>query len=330
MFKIFKRKEKDSSIIKKKTVNDALNTTKTSFFSKFKSIFKNSTKFNLDQLDELESLLISSDIGVKTTSLIIDSIKSDQNIKSDQELTALIKNKLTEVIDFKSLDYDLNTEVLILSGVNGAGKTTTSAKLARKYSEQGKKVLLVAADTFRAGAVDQLYSWGKEIGIDVFTSEKNMKPQAVIFDAFKLNTNNNYDLIIIDTAGRLNNKKNLLLELQSIGNTVKKFNLEAKNILVVDGNSGQNALSQANDFNNTFPIDGFIITKLDGTPRGGMVFALMSEFQKPVYFLGTGESEQDIQEFNFNEFISSFFNQDDLIVQSNHHANKRKRIRRSD
>jgi len=268
-------------------------------------------------LDQIEEILLGSDIGFDTTEKIIESVK--RNLKSERDRSGekiidLIKKELTNVLSVKNYDIkelSLNKPYIILIvGVNGVGKTTTIGKLANNYKKIGKKVIVGAADTFRAAANEQLEIWAKRADVDIIQSLKGTDPSSVVFETVKKSIDQNYDVVLIDTAGRLHNKINLMSELDKIRRVIKKLLPEAphETLLIVDGNTGQNAILQAEEFSKVTDISGLVITKLDGTAKGGVVFQIVAKQNIPVRFIGIGEGIDDLQEFDSISFVEAIFN----------------------
>lgn len=297
-----------------------LDKTKESFFGKLGKALAGRASIDASFLDELEEILISSDVGTETTFRIIDRVekrvKKDKYLNSNElhlllrdEITLLLtENKKTEELNF-NLDKQVKPYVLMVVGVNGVGKTTTIGKLANQFKKHGNKVLLAAGDTFRAGAVDQLEIWSKRVGCDFYSKGMNADPSAVAFDALEKAKNENYDIVIIDTAGRLHNKINLMNELSKIKRVMSKVLDYAPNdvMLVLDASTGQNAFEQAKQFTAATEVSSLALTKLDGTAKGGVVLGVSDLFKIPVRFIGTGEGIEDIKIFNAEEFVNSLF-----------------------
>ena len=268
-------------------------------------------------LDQIEEILLGSDIGFDTTEKIIESVK--RNLKSERDRSGekiidLIKKELTDVLSIKNYDskeLSLNKPYIILIvGINGVGKTTTIGKLANNYKKIGKKVIVGAADTFRAAANEQLEIWAKRADVDIIQSLKGTDPSSVVFETVKKSIDQNYDVVLIDTAGRLHNKINLMSELDKIRRVIKKLLPDAphETLLIVDGNTGQNAILQAEEFSKVTDISGLVITKLDGTAKGGVVFQIVAKQNIPVRFIGIGEGIDDLQEFDSISFVEAIFN----------------------
>ncbi len=306
---------------KKETLDKGLEKTKTSIFDKISRVIVGKSKVDEEVLDELEEILISSDVGVETTVKIIRRIEARvgrDKYTNVQELDRILREETAELLaENNSQDVQNSFEtdhlpkpyVLLVVGVNGVGKTTTIGKLAHQFHKRGKKVVLGAADTFRAAAVDQLKLWGERVGVPVIEHGMNTDPSAVAFDAVKKGMEMGADIIIIDTAGRLHTKVNLMNELGKIKRVVQKFLPEAPHevMLVLDGSTGQNAVIQAREFTKVTEINSLTITKLDGTAKGGVVIGISDEFKIPVKYIGVGEKMDDLQVFNKMEFVDSLF-----------------------
>lgn len=290
-----------------------------SFFDKLKKGLEKTkislgfTKVDEKILDELEEELIMADVGAQTSEEIIKNLREKlkkEKIVDKEEVINEIKKELSDV--FEGLDSELHIEtkpsVILMVGVNGAGKTTSIGKLAYQLKKQGKKVLIAAGDTFRAGAVEQIEEWAKKTNTDIVVPKENQKdPSSVIFDACKKAKEENYDVLICDTAGRLQNKKNLMDELEKMKKIIDREleNASKEILLVLDASIGQNAISQLEAFNKTTGITGLVITKLDGTSKGGIVIKLVKEYEIPVKFIGIGEKIDDMEKFNKDEFINA-------------------------
>lgn len=306
---------------KKETLDKGLEKTKESFFGKLSKALIGKDKVDEEVLDELEEILISSDVGVETTVKIIDRIEkrvSRDKYTGTDELDRILREEIQKLLtENKSVDVVDNFEtehlpkpyVMMVVGVNGAGKTTTIGKLAYQFNKRGHKVVLGAADTFRAAAVDQLKTWGQRVGVEVIDHGMNTDPSSVAYDAVKRGVESGADVIIIDTAGRLHTKVNLMNELGKIKRVVQKFLPEAPHevLLVLDGSTGQNAVIQAREFTKATEVTSLAITKLDGTAKGGVVVGISDEFQIPVKYIGVGEKMDDLQVFDRQEFVDSLF-----------------------
>lgn len=265
-------------------------------------------------LDQIEEILITSDIGVDTAGMIIENVrkalKSEKDRSADNVLN-LIKTELYQILPDSNNKILLSSKpyIILVVGVNGVGKTTSIGKLAYNYKNLGYRVIVGAADTFRAAANEQLEIWAKRAGVEIINSEKGTDPSSVAFETIKKAVEENYDVVLIDTAGRLHNKTNLMNELSKIKKVIKKFSESAPNetLLVLDGTTGQNALVQAMEFSKVTDLTGLILTKLDGTAKGGVVFQICSKLKIPIRYIGIGEGIEDLQEFDKESFISALF-----------------------
>ena len=300
---------------KKKKLDSGIKKTKDSFFSKLARQVAGKKVIDELVLDDIEEVLISSDIGVETSLKIIekleDRVKKDKYINSS-ELNNFLKDEISLLMldnNDQKINFNSTPHVIMVVGVNGVGKTTTIGKLAHLFKKQGKKVLLGAADTFRAAAVDQLVIWSERVGVDIVKQSMGSDPASVCFDTLQSAKANNYDVVIIDTAGRLHNKINLMNELTKIKNVMSKVVTDAPHnvMLVLDASTGQNAIEQANQFTKATKVDSITLTKLDGTAKGGVVIGISDQFKIPVNYIGVGEGIYDLQEFNKLEFIDSLF-----------------------
>ena len=291
-----------------------LEKTKKNIFGGIESVLGGFTKIDDDLFDELEEALIMADLGVDTTLKVIENLKKrvkKEHAEDPALITGMLQDEIAEILvegaeeEFKIVP----PTVILVIGVNGVGKTTTIGKLAANYKAEGKSVMLAAADTFRAAAIDQLKIWGERSGVDVICHEENSDPAAVVFDAVNAAKNRKTDVLICDTAGRLHNKKNLMDELKKIARVIGREYPEANTevFLVLDATTGQNALQQAKLFNEVADITGLILTKLDGTAKGGIVIAIKNELNIPVRYIGVGEGIADLQEFNPSEFAKALF-----------------------
>lgn len=306
---------------KKEQLDKGLEKTKSSFFDKISKAVVGKSKVDESFLDELEEILVTSDVGINTTVKIIDRVEErvsrDKYIGVD-ELNTLLKDEIQQLLsennvgDNKDYSY-VDTKspyVIMVVGVNGVGKTTTIGKLANKLKQSGKKVVLGAADTFRAAAVDQLHIWGERVGVEVVSHGMNTDPASVAFDAVKAGKEQGADVVIIDTAGRLHNKVNLMNELSKIKRVMQKVVDDAPHeiLLVLDASTGQNAFEQAKQFTAATEVNALALTKLDGTAKGGVVIGISDQFKIPVKYIGVGEGIEDLQLFNKAEFVDSLFN----------------------
>lgn len=306
---------------KKESLDKGLEKTKESFFGKLGKALVGKSTVDDEVLDNLEEILISSDVGVGTTLKIIERIQarvardkylgtSELNRILKEEIAGLLsENNAADIPDFDIPSHTGVPYVIMVVGVNGVGKTTTIGKLSAQFKKKGKKVLLGAADTFRAAAVDQLKLWGERVGVPVISRGMNTDPSAVAFDAVKAGVDQQADIIIIDTAGRLHTKVNLMAELTKIKRVMQKVIPDAPHevLLVLDGSTGQNAMTQAKEFTKATEVTALAITKLDGTAKGGVVIGISDEFKIPVKYIGVGEKVDDLQPFNKTEFVDSLF-----------------------
>lgn len=291
-----------------------LSKTKDNITGRIDSLLKSYTKIDEDLLEELEEILITADVGVTTTMEIIDRLRDmikERGVKDPIEVRDLLKEIVASILKEgnSGLDLDPGPAVIVMVGVNGVGKTTTIGKLAQRYKKNGKKVMLAAADTFRAAASEQLDIWAKRVDVDIIKHHEGADPGAVVFDAIKASQARKVDLLICDTAGRLHNKANLMNELGKIFKIIDREYPEAKKevLLVVDATTGQNAVSQAKTFKEVANITGIVLTKLDGTAKGGVVLAVKSEVDVPVKLIGVGERAEDLQSFDADSFTDAIF-----------------------
>ena len=307
--KIFRKSNNDK-------LDKSLEKTSSSFIEKIKKVVVGKTKVDATTLDDLEEVLITSDVGVKTTLKIIDSI--EERVKKEKytnalELDTILKEEISNII-FDNSDSDAyeikeKPHVILVVGVNGVGKTTSIGKLANFFKNQGLSVMIGAADTFRAAAIEQLEEWAIRSNVDIVKQEMGSDPASVSYDTLNSAINKNHDIVIIDTAGRLHNKVNLMNELSKIGRVLKKLNINAPHeiLLVLDGSTGQNAYEQAKQFSEATEITSMMVTKLDGTAKGGVVIGISDQLSIPIKFIGTGESIEDIEIFDKKQFVESFF-----------------------
>ncbi len=290
-----------------------LQKTKSALFSPIDQMLKAFTKVDEDLLEELEEMLICADVGAGATDEIIEKLRDDikeEKIKDADEVRAFLKNTLKEMIgEGGPLVLDTKPSVILVIGVNGAGKTTSIGKISNKLKKDGKKVVVAAADTFRAAAIDQLAVWCERSGVDLVKQSEGSDPAAVVYDAISYAKNKQADVLIVDTAGRLHNKKNLMNELEKINRVISRElpGASRENLLVLDATTGQNAILQAKEFKNAADITGLVLNKLDGTAKGGIVLSIKRELGIPVKFIGVGEKIDDMQPFNAEEFISALF-----------------------
>jgi signal recognition particle-docking protein ftsY len=310
---------KDTEVIEKKGIfarlKEGLKKTSDSFNEKFDNLFKGSLKIDDDLYEELEEILITSDISFDTTLKIVENLKKNIKKKNINDVN-LVKPELKEVLyellenNKSKLDIENQKNIIVIVGVNGVGKTTTIGKLASRFKNEGKSVILAAGDTFRAAAEEQLEIWSKRAKVDIVRhNESGADPSAVIYDAIQRAKSKNTDILICDTAGRLHNKVNLMNELSKIMRIINKQYPEAKKevLLVIDATTGQNALNQVKTFNEAVELTGVILTKLDGTAKGGVVLSIVDEYKLPVKFIGVGEKVEDLQEFDYKNFVDALF-----------------------
>ena len=299
----------------KKNLDKSLEKTSKTFFEKIKKAVVGKTKVDVQVLDDLEEILITSDVGVNTTIKIIESIEervANDKYTNAQELDVILKEEIGNIIyDEKKEDFNINDKpyVILVVGVNGAGKTTSIGKLAKFFKSQGLSVLVGAADTFRAAAIEQLEEWSLRAGVDLIKQKMGSDPASVSFDTLNSAINKDYDIVIIDTAGRLHNKVNLMNELSKVSRVMQKLKEDAPHeiLLVLDGSTGQNAYEQAKQFSEVTKVTSMMVTKLDGTAKGGVVIGISDQLNIPIKYIGTGESIDDIQMFDKVEFVESFF-----------------------
>ena len=282
---------------------------KNSFFSNISSIFRRG--IDEDTLEELEEILICADVGYQSTEEIIEKLREkakQEHIKDEEGAMNALKDILLEMIGEETpLKLSTSPSVILVIGVNGVGKTTSIAKIANVLKSQKKKVVLAAADTFRAGAIDQLQIWADRVGVDLIKQSEGSDPAAVVFDAVSAAKKRYADVLIVDTAGRLHNKKNLMSELAKINRVIDRElpGADRETLLVLDSTTGQNAVNQAKEFKNAADITGLVLTKLDGTAKGGIVFSIKKELDIPVKFIGVGEQVDDLQPFSAEEFVNA-------------------------
>ena len=290
-----------------------LQKTKKALFAPIDQMLKAFTKVDEELLEELEEMLICADVGAGATDEIIEKLRDDikeEKIKDADEVRAFLKNTLKEMIgEGGPLVLNTKPSVILVIGVNGAGKTTSIGKISNKLRQDGKKVVVAAADTFRAAAIDQLAVWCERSGVELVKQSEGSDPAAVVYDAISYAKNKQADVLIVDTAGRLHNKKNLMNELEKINRVIDRElpGASRENLLVLDATTGQNAVLQAKEFKNAANITGLVLNKLDGTAKGGIVLSIKRELGIPVKFIGVGEKIDDMQPFNAEEFISALF-----------------------
>lgn len=313
-------KSSDEEDAQEKLYEKGLEKTNKGFGARLNAFFARFRSVDEDFFDDLEDLLIESDVGFETAEQLTDELREEaklQNAKSRDDLKQVIVEKLVDLYDQggqgkdEKLTYDPDAKpnVYLFVGVNGAGKTTTIGKLAKRFKDEGKSVILAAADTFRAGAVEQLEEWGKRVGVPVVTGKAKADPASVVYDATERSIKEQADYLLVDTAGRLQNKKNLMAELEKIQRTIKKLLPEqpAETLLVLDGSTGQNALLQAKDFDKTTKLTGLVLTKLDGSSKGGVVLAIRNEMKLPVKLVGLGEKAEDLADFDAANYAIGLF-----------------------
>ncbi len=294
-------------------LKSGLTKTKESIFGQVNSLFKKFVKVDEELLEELEELLIMADVGVASTEEIIERLRAkikDDKISDGEAAKDALRDILCEMIgEYEPLNLENTPAVILVIGVNGVGKTTSIAKIANNLKSNGKKVLLAAADTFRAAAIDQLGVWADRVEVDLIAHEEGSDPAAVVFDAASAAKKRSADVLIIDTAGRLHNKKNLMDELAKINRVIERElpSSSRETLLVLDATTGQNAVNQAKEFKNAANITGLVLTKLDGTAKGGIVFSIKKELDIPVKYIGVGEKADDMQPFSSEEFVKALF-----------------------
>ena len=299
---------------KKTSLKDRLFKSKTKLGDGLSSLLIGKKKIDDELLEELEMLLIGSDIGIQTTDKVIEAVRkkaSRKELKDSDGLYELIKIELESFLIAENLlQTNLDkTFVILVVGINGAGKTTTIGKLAKLFQSEGKSVMLAAGDTFRAAAVEQLQVWGERNSIPVIAQKTGADSASVVYDAYQSAIAKNIDILIADTAGRLHTQNNLMLELEKIKRVLKKHNEDAphETLLVIDGGSGQNAIQQANEFHKSVNLSGLAVTKLDGTAKGGVLFAISDSLKLPIRFIGVGEAIDDLEPFNARDFVDALF-----------------------
>ena len=293
--------------------NRTLKKTRTGFAARLNEFFANFRRVDEEFFEELEEMLILSDVGVNVATQLTEDLRYEarlENVKKTEDLQRLIIEKLVDIYEKddvykEQINFQDGLTVMLFVGVNGVGKTTSIGKLAHKYKQEGKKVMLVAADTFRAGAVAQLVEWGRRVDVPVVTGAEKADPASVVYDGMEKALAERVDVLMIDTAGRLQNKDNLMAELEKIGRIIKRVVPEAphETLLALDASTGQNALSQAKEFSKITPLTGLVLTKLDGSAKGGVVLAIRQELDIPVKLIGFGEKIDDIGEFHSEEFM---------------------------
>ena len=293
-------------------LKQGMSKTKTSFDEKISNVFKSFKKVDEEFLDELEEVLIMSDIGMDTSIKIMNNLRQrvkKEKIQDEEEIKQALREEIIQILSKVDRGLKLNTKpsVILVVGVNGVGKTTSIGKIANRLAKDGKQVVIAAADTFRAAAVEQLEIWANRAGADIVKREEGVDPASVVYDAIKITRQKNADVLIVDTAGRLHNKKYLMYELRKIQKVIKKemSDCDEEVLLVIDGTTGQNAISQVKAFKEEADITGLVLTKLDGTAKGGVVIGIVEENNIPVKFIGVGEQIDDMEIFNPEEFAKA-------------------------
>ena len=310
---IFQRKKEKTGMAFLDKLKAGLSKTKKAIFGQIDEVLKAFVKVDEDLLEELEELLIMSDVGVNATEEIMDRLRDDVKsgrLKEKEQVTDALKNILEDMIgEGGELDLSTTPSIILVIGVNGAGKTTSIGKISNRLISKGKKVVVAAADTFRAAAIDQLAVWCERSGAEIVKQNEGSDPAAVVFDAISYTKRRGADVLIVDTAGRLHNKKNLMNELEKINRVIDRELPDAvrENLLVLDATTGQNAIIQAKEFSHAASITGLVLNKLDGTAKGGIVISIKKELGIPVKFVGVGEKIDDMQEFDSAEFVSALF-----------------------
>ena len=289
-----------------------MNKTKNSFDEKISNVFKSFRKVDEEFLDELEEILIMSDIGMDTSVQIINNLRNrikKEKLQDEEDVKKALREEMQNILDITDIRLHLDTKpsVILVVGVNGVGKTTSIGKIANRLAKDGKKVVVAAADTFRAAAVEQLEIWAKRAGADIVKREEGVEQSSVLYDAIKITKEKNADVLIVDTAGRLHNKKYLMDELNKIQKVINKEMEEADKevLLVIDGTTGQNAISQVKAFKEEADITGLVITKLDGTAKGGVAIGIVNDNKIPIKFIGVGEGIDDMEVFNSEDFVKA-------------------------
>ena len=293
-------------------LKQGMNKTKNAFDEKINNVFKSFRKVDEDFLDELEEILIMSDIGVDTSVEIINNLRNrikKEKLQDEEDVKKALREEMQKILDVTDISLHLETKpsVILVVGVNGVGKTTSIGKIANRLAKDGKKVVVAAADTFRAAAVEQLEIWANRAGADIVKREEGVDPASVVYDAIKITREKNADVLIVDTAGRLHNKKYLMDELNKIQKVINKEmeDCDKEVLLVIDGTTGQNAISQVKAFKEEADITGLVITKLDGTAKGGVAIGIVSENKIPIKFIGVGEQIDDMEVFNSEDFVKA-------------------------
>ena len=299
-------------------LKNGLTKTRDQFLQNMDNLFSGYSEIDDDFYEELEEILIMADIGVHSTQDILERLKDmvkEQHIRQPEECRQLLINSIEEQMSVSEADYEFETKksVILVVGVNGVGKTTTIGKLSAHYKKQGRKVIMAAADTFRAAATEQLTEWSNRAGVEIIKGVEGQDPASVVFDALKAFKARNADVLLCDTAGRLHNKKNLMEELKKINRIIDQECPDClrETLVVLDGTTGQNALSQAKEFYEATHVTGIVLTKLDGTAKGGIAVAIASELNIPVKYIGVGESIDDLQKFDAKQYVNALFDRED-------------------
>lgn len=295
-------------------LKSGLSKTRKGFINQITSLFSSYGEINDELFEELEEILIQADVGVKTTMELNEGLEKrvqEENITDPEELNKIFREEISEILktDDSSLRLTDGLNILMVVGVNGAGKTTTIAKIASRFKEEGKNILLAAGDTFRAAAIDQLQVWSERIGVNIIAQQEGSDAAAVVYDAIQAARARKTDLLIVDTAGRLHTQKNLMEELKKVKRVITREAEDAKVevLLVLDATTGQNAVNQARLFNEAITVDGIALTKLDGTAKGGIVIAIKNELGIPIKLVGVGEAAEDLQDFQAEDFVEALF-----------------------
>lgn len=293
-------------------LKQGMNKTKSSFDEKINNVFKSFRKVDEDFLEELEEILIMSDIGMETSVNIINNLRNrikKEKLNDEEDVKTALREEMQKILDGHGIGLKLNTKpsVILVVGVNGVGKTTSIGKIANRLAKDGKRVVVAAADTFRAAAVEQLEIWANRAGADIVKKEEGVDPASVVYDAIKITKEKQADVLIVDTAGRLHNKKYLMDELNKIQKVINKEMQDADKevLLVIDGTTGQNAISQVKAFKEEADLTGLVITKLDGTAKGGVAIGIVAENNLPIKFIGVGEQIDDMEVFNSVDFVKA-------------------------
>ena len=293
-------------------IKEKLIKTRDNIGNKINEVFSGFKKVDEELLESLEEVLIMADLGMDTVGSIISTLRENikkKGIEEPEKVKEELKEIIVKMIDIEK-EENYSKKCILLFGVNGAGKTTTIGKMAKGYMDEGKKVLLVPADTFRAAAGEQIKMWAERAGADITEIRENADPSAVVYSSLEYANERNYDIIIIDTAGRLHNKKNLMEELKKINKSVDRLlkdNYTKETLLILDGTTGQNAIEQAKAFAEVTDIDGYVLTKLDGTSKGGVIIGIVNRTKLPIKYIGTGEKITDLQKFNAKDFVDAIF-----------------------